>query len=127
MLATDFGDATGPRAISLVLPGDMGKDAGMIVRVSEARVRPDRLDEFMSALHQLVAGFPARFDGLIGHEVLVDDADPTTVQYVTRWRDEAALVGYAGPGWRTDAVTFPGERDLLLEPLALRHLVVTEA
>ncbi len=93
----------------------------MIVRVSEALVRVGLEDEFMVALRELVQTFPERFDGLIRHEILVDQTDARRVQYVSVWRDEAALIGYAGAGWRTDAVTFPDEEALLAKPLTLRH------
>lgn len=93
----------------------------MITRVSEAVAKPSTLDEFMSRLRELVAGFPARYGGLIDHEILVDLDDPCRVQYVSRWRDEDALIGYAGAGWRHDPVTFPDEQELLAQPLALRH------
>ena len=94
----------------------------MITRISQARVRPERLDDFMAALLTLVTPFPERFDGLLDHEVLVDLDDPTVVLYLSRWRDEAAVAEFAGPAWRTDPVTFPGEEHLLLGPLTLSHL-----
>lgn len=75
----------------------------------------------MGALRELVQTFPERFDGLIRHEILIDRDDRRRVQYVSVWRDDAALIGYAGAGWRTDAVTFPDEQSLLAQPLTLRH------
>lgn len=77
--------------------------------------------EFMMRLRELVASFPDRFDGLIHHEILIDQDDPRRVQYVSTWRDDAALMAYAGTGWRTDPVTFPEEDVLLAHPLTLRH------
>jgi hypothetical protein len=93
----------------------------MIVRVSEAHVRPGRETEFVSVLRELVATFPARYAGLLRHEVLVDLADSSRVQYVSVWSDAEALVAYAGEGWRTDPVTFPDEETYLARPLVLRH------
>lgn len=92
-----------------------------ITRVSEAVVKPAKLEEFLARLHQLVAGFPSTYEGLIDHEVLIDLDEPMRVQYVSRWRDEDALVGYAGSGWRSTPVTFPDEQQLLARPLTLRH------
>ena len=89
--------------------------------MSEARVRPDALTTFMTALARLVDDFPARYAGLLGHEVLVDLDDPHRVQYVSRWRDEDAVAAFAGAGWRTEPVTFPDEEAMLLQPLTLRH------
>lgn len=93
----------------------------MITRVSEAVVKPGKLDEFTSRLHELVGGFPVTYDGLIDHEVLIDLDDPLRIQYVSRWRDEEALAGFGGATWRSDPVTFPGETELLVQPLTLRH------
>lgn len=98
----------------------------MIIRVSEAFVRSSELDNFLSALHDLVADFPARHPGLIGHEVLVDLEDSCRVQYVSRWRDENALISFAGVSWRTDPITFPGESTMLLQPLIVRHFIPAE-
>src|ERR671912_2934633 len=95
----------------------------MIVRVSEALVRPDALVAFMTALDELVADLPGRFPGLLAHEVLVDLEDPHRVQYVSRWRDEDAVVDFAGAAWRTAPVTFPGEDAMLVRPLTLRHFI----
>ncbi|TQJ30331.1 putative quinol monooxygenase [Microbacterium sp. SLBN-146] len=96
----------------------------MIVRVSEARVLPDRGEEFLEALRALVAEFPARYEGLVSHEILIDAADSTRVQYVSRWVDESALVRFAGENWAVDPVTFPEEESYLTAPLTLRHFVV---
>ncbi|NGY59640.1 antibiotic biosynthesis monooxygenase [Lentzea sp. NEAU-D13] len=93
----------------------------MLTRVSEALVKPGRELEFVERVRDLVRTFPETYDGLEGHEVLVDLDDPLKVRYVSRWRDEQALENYAGPGWRTDPVTFPDEDEYLQRPLALRH------
>lgn len=93
----------------------------MIVRVSEAHVRDGLADEFLALLRELVASFPEQYDGLHRHDVLVDLADPSRVQYVSEWAGEAALVAYAGDDWRTQPVTFPDEERFLRQPLELRH------
>ena len=93
----------------------------MITRVSEALVKPGREQEFVARVEELVETFPETYEGLLAHEVLVDLDDSQKVQYVSRWRDEQALVNYAGPNWRTDPVTFPDEDEYLRRPLALRH------
>lgn len=98
----------------------------MIVRISEALVKSGAEEDFMCRLRELVAGFPHRYDGLIDHEVLVDREDARRVVYLSRWRDEQALVTYAGPGWASDPVTFPGEDLLLSEPLTLRHFTASD-
>ncbi|UIN30350.1 putative quinol monooxygenase [Microbacterium binotii] len=99
----------------------------MILRVSEAIVRAGAEREFLARLHELVADFPDRHPGLVRHEVLVDEADPRRIQYVSAWRDEADLISYVGARWRTEPVTFPGEERYLEAPLGLRHFRVDAA
>lgn len=93
----------------------------MIIRVSEAHVLPNHTEEFLEQLHTLVADFPTRYDGLLSHEILVDIADPSRIQYISRWADQTALIAYAGENWAHDPVTFPNEDRYLAAPLALRH------
>lgn len=98
----------------------------MIVRTSEALVKPDRVDEFMEVLRDLVATFEHRYPGLRSHQILVDRADPTRVIYQSTWLDADSVRGFAGDDWATEAVTFPGEEDLLQQPLVLRHFETIE-
>ncbi|MEU9143927.1 antibiotic biosynthesis monooxygenase [Streptomyces sp. NPDC048349] len=91
----------------------------MIIRVSEARVRPDRFQAFHDMLVAAVREFPSRYPGLLDHEVLL--APPTSVLYVSRWRSEQDLAGYAGEGWRDQPVVLPGEEGYLVAPLQVRH------
>jgi hypothetical protein len=92
----------------------------VIVRVSTARVLPGRLEAFVDYILAAVQEFPAQNAGLLSHEVLIDDENSELV-YVSRWRDEQALIGFAGAGWRDDPVVLPGEEAYLLGPLIVRH------
>ncbi|WP_373285519.1 putative quinol monooxygenase [Agromyces bauzanensis] len=94
----------------------------VIIRVSEAHVHRESRDEFLVLLHELVATFPDAYDGLLGHDVLIDLEDPVRIQYVSRWRDERALATYAGPRWRTDPVTFPDEERFPAGPAGTQPL-----
>ncbi|QNS02384.1 antibiotic biosynthesis monooxygenase [Streptomyces xanthii] len=98
-------------------------DAATIVRVSEARVRPERFDAFHDFIVAAVREFPRRHAGLLSHEVLV--APPHSLLYVSYWRSEADLVAYAGEGWRDQPVVLPGEDAYLLAPLQVRHFTRT--
>ena len=93
----------------------------MIVRTSEAWIAPGKRDEFMATLLDLVATFPDRYPGLESHLILVDRTDPDRVMYQSVWHDVDAVRGFAGDSWATEPVTFPGEAELLREPLRLRH------
>ncbi|MFF7300460.1 antibiotic biosynthesis monooxygenase [Streptomyces sp. NPDC008265] len=91
----------------------------MIIRVSEAHVRPDRFEAFHDMIVSAVREFPGLHPGLVDHEVLI--APPDSLVYVSRWRSEADLAAYAGQDWRTRPVVLPGEDDYLLAPLRVRH------
>ena len=93
----------------------------MIVRTSEAHIAPGKREEFMATLVDLVATFPDRYPGLVSHLTMVDSSDPDHVVYQSVWVDQDAVAGFAGDDWASEAVTFPGEEDLLVEPLKLRH------
>ncbi|MEV4950017.1 antibiotic biosynthesis monooxygenase [Streptomyces sp. NPDC053755] len=91
----------------------------MIIRVSEARVRPERFEEFREMIVSAVREFPGRYAGLVDHEVLL--APPDSLLYVSRWRGEQDLVEYAGEHWRDQPVVLPGEDEYLDAPLRVRH------
>ncbi len=93
----------------------------MIVRTSEAYVSAGRRDEFMATLVDLVATFPGRHPGLVSHLIQIDRTDPDRVVYQSVWQDVDAVRDFAGDDWATEPVTFPGEDELLREPLRLRH------
>ncbi|QES46626.1 hypothetical protein DEJ50_00940 [Streptomyces venezuelae] len=91
----------------------------VIIRVSEARVRPERFEAFREMIVSAVRGFPGRYPGLVDHEVLL--APPDSLLYVSRWRSEEDLADYAGEHWRDQPVVLPGEEEYLLGPLLVRH------
>ncbi|MGP3683339.1 antibiotic biosynthesis monooxygenase family protein [Streptomyces sp. IBSNAI002] len=94
----------------------------VIIRVSEARVRPGRFEAFHDMIVSAVRGFPGLYPGLLDHEVLL--APPDSLVYVSRWRSEEDLVGYAGEGWRDEPVVLPGEEEYLVAPLRVRHFTL---
>ncbi|MFF3203873.1 antibiotic biosynthesis monooxygenase [Streptomyces sp. NPDC002962] len=94
----------------------------VIIRVSEARVRPGRFEAFRDMIVSAVREFPDRYPGLLDHEVLL--APPDALLYVSRWRSEQDLVGYAGEHWRERPVVLPGEDEYLAVPLQVRHFTV---
>ncbi|MDG4858040.1 antibiotic biosynthesis monooxygenase [Streptomyces sp. T-3] len=90
--------------------------------MSEARVRPERFEAFHDMIVSAVREFPARHPGLMDHEVLL--APPGSLLYVSRWRSEEDLVGYAGEHWRDQPVVLQGEDEYLLAPLQVRHFTL---
>ena len=75
----------------------------------------------MATLVDLVATFKGQYAGLESHDILIDRDDPDRVIYQSRWTDVDAVREFAGDDWATEPVTFPGEDELLREPLKLRH------
>jgi heme-degrading monooxygenase HmoA len=98
----------------------------MIVRTSEAHIREGQRDQFMRTLRDLVETFPRQYAGFVSHEILVDQDEPDRVVYRSVWRDRDSVAGFAGDEWQVTPVTFPGEAELLREPLHLRHFEVVE-
>ncbi|GHA07999.1 hypothetical protein GCM10010372_04130 [Streptomyces tauricus] len=94
----------------------------VIIRVSEAHVRPERFEAFRDMIVSAVRDFPGRYPGLLEHEVLL--APPNSLLYVSRWRSEQDLVDYAGEHWRDQPVVLPGEDEYLVEPLQVRHFTL---
>lgn len=94
----------------------------VIIRVSEARVRPDRFEAFHDMIVSAVREFPSLYPGLVDHEVLL--APPNSLLYVSRWRSEQDLVDYAGEHWRDQPVVLLGEDEYLLAPLQVRHFTL---
>lgn len=89
----------------------------MIIRRSTAVVRSGMLEEFRAFIGTGIAGFQD-LDGFLGDDIVVG---PDTLTYVSRWRDEAALEAYAGPGWRTEPVVLEDEDRFLVRPLQVVH------
>lgn len=97
----------------------------MILRLSEAHVRPERLPEFLRVLAAEVGDYPRRHDGLLAHDVLLrEDDDGPVVVYMSRWREAADVERFAGPEWRSRPVVFPDEDVYLRGPLRLTHFEV---
>ena len=80
----------------------------------------------MATLVDLVATFKGQYAGLESHDILIDRDDPDRVIYQSRWTDVDAVREFAGDDWATEPVTFPGEAELLREPLRLRHFDMAE-
>ncbi|MCX5209003.1 antibiotic biosynthesis monooxygenase [Kitasatospora sp. NBC_00240] len=94
----------------------------MIVRIWAAQVLAGHVDEFCALLVSDVLPGLAEAEGCLGGEVLrsmTDDGHRVLV--VTRWRDEAALRGYAGPMWRIRPVWAEGELRYLGHPPEVTH------
>jgi hypothetical protein len=100
----------------------------VILRLSEAHVRPERLQDFLRVLADVVREYPDRHDGLIAHDVLLgEDDDGPVVVYMSRWREAGDLERFAGPQWRSRPVVFPDEERYLRRPLQLTHFEVLAA
>jgi hypothetical protein len=100
----------------------------VILRLSEAHVRRERLQEFLRVLGEEVRDYPDRHAGLLAHDVLVreDDEGPVVV-YMSRWREAGDVERFAGPQWRSRPVVFPDEDVYLRRPLQLTHFEVLPA
>ncbi|TQF01350.1 hypothetical protein E6W39_02745 [Kitasatospora acidiphila] len=97
----------------------------MIVRIWEAQVAPKMVAELCAVLQAQVMPQLVGLDGYLGGELLRSLPDSThRVLVVTRWRDEEALRGYAGPMWAMRPVGSEGELGYLEHPPEVSHFSV---
>lgn len=103
-------------------PGLPWEVVAVIVRIWTAQVQAGHIDEFCSLLTSQVIPQLGRTDGCLGGELLRSVADEgRRVLVVSRWRDEEALRGYAGPMWRIRPVWSEGELRWLVHPPEVTH------
>ncbi len=96
----------------------------MIVRIWEARVASRLVNEFCAMLRAEVMPQLDGLDGYLGGELLRSLAGGTRrVLMVTRWRDEQALRGYAGPMWAIRPVWSENELTYLEHPPEVSHFL----
>jgi heme-degrading monooxygenase HmoA len=90
--------------------------------MEEARAVPGRLDALVEDVVRRVWPALERADGFAGGELYRadSDTDPRLVA-ITRWRDEAALAGYAGPRWRETPVAIPAGEPSVARPPHVWH------
>ncbi|MFG3053182.1 antibiotic biosynthesis monooxygenase family protein [Kitasatospora sp. NPDC048239] len=94
----------------------------MIIRIWAGQVTAGRIEEFRSLLTSRVIPELVRTDGCLGGELMQSVTDDGhRVLVVSRWRDEAALRGYAGPMWRIRPVWSEGELRYLAHPPEVTH------
>lgn len=94
----------------------------MIVRMWEARVRPERLAEVRDWIASTVWPAMVARDGFLGAELLRScphDADRLLL--MSRWRDEAAVAAFAGPHWWDTPRVAAGEEAFVLRPPQVWH------
>ncbi|MEV7770611.1 antibiotic biosynthesis monooxygenase [Kitasatospora sp. NPDC086791] len=97
----------------------------MIVRIWAGQVLAGHTDEFCAHLAAQVIPQLGRTDGCLGGELLrsVSEENGHRVLVVSRWRDEEALRGYAGPMWRIRPVWSEGELRYLAHPPQVTHFL----
>ncbi|MEO5833936.1 MAG: antibiotic biosynthesis monooxygenase [Nakamurella sp.] len=86
-----------------------------ITALLDVRFAPDRRDDGLAFLHQVLAD-TREFDGSGGVEVVVDVADPTHVMVIERWASLAHDNAYRA--WRAGAGASP-LGDFLAAPATL--------
>ncbi|MFF7636201.1 antibiotic biosynthesis monooxygenase family protein [Kitasatospora sp. NPDC008050] len=97
----------------------------MIVRIWEARVAPKLVTEFCAVIQSEMLPQLAGLDGCLGGELLRSlPGGPHRVLVVTRWRDEEALRGYAGPAWAKRPVWSDEQQTYLEQPPEVAHFTV---
>ncbi|MGF1429798.1 antibiotic biosynthesis monooxygenase family protein [Kitasatospora sp. LaBMicrA B282] len=97
----------------------------MIIRIWEAQVAPKLMSEFCTVVQSEMLPLLVGLDGYLGGELLRSLPDSThRVLVITRWRDEEALRGYAGPMWAKRPVWSDSEEGYLEHPPEVAHFTV---
>ncbi|MGV9263083.1 antibiotic biosynthesis monooxygenase family protein [Kitasatospora sp. NPDC003701] len=100
----------------------------MIVRIWAGQVTAGCVEEFCAVLTTQVIPQLGRADGCLGGELLRSvEEDGHRVLVLSRWRDEDALRGYAGPMWRIRPVWSEGELRYLAHPPEVSHFTLVPA
>ncbi|MFJ4667879.1 antibiotic biosynthesis monooxygenase family protein [Kitasatospora purpeofusca] len=100
----------------------------MIIRIWAGQVMAGHIEEFCEVLTSEVLPQLGRTEGCLGGELLRSVTEGGhRVLVVSRWRDEAALLGYAGPMWRIRPVWSEGELRYLAHPPEVTHFTPVPA
>jgi len=102
----------------------------VIVRMWEARVAPDRVEEFTALVASTILPHVMSADGCLGGEVLrplvgEDDDEPRVIG-ITRWRDEESLRTLLGPMWRVRPMWEELELEYVIRPPHVWHFEPVE-
>jgi quinol monooxygenase YgiN len=102
----------------------------VIVRLWEAEVASDRVEEFTALVASTILPAVMAADGCLGGEVLRplvgEDEDTTRVIGITRWRDQEALQTLLGPMWRVRPMWEELELEYVTRPPRVWHFEPVE-
>lgn len=103
----------------------------VIVRIWEAQVVPERVEEFSALFASTILPKLIGADGCLGGEVLRPVAGEQEVEPriigITRWRDKESLRALLGPMWRVRPMWEEQELEYLTRPPQVRHFEPVEA
>jgi quinol monooxygenase YgiN len=102
----------------------------VIVRIWEARVIPERAEEFSDLFASTILPRLTAAEGCLGGEVLRPVAgekeDEARIIGITRWRDEDSLRALLGPMWRVRPMWEEQELEYLLRAPRVSHFEPVE-
>jgi quinol monooxygenase YgiN len=102
----------------------------VIVRIWEAQVVPERVEEFSDLFASTILPRLTAAEGCLGGEVLRPVAgekeDEARIIGITRWRDEESLRALLGPMWRVRPMWEEQELEYLLRPPRVSHFEPVE-
>jgi hypothetical protein len=101
----------------------------VIVRIWEAQIVPERVEEFSALFASAILPKLMDADGCLGGEVLQpiagEEGEPEIIG-ITRWRDEESLRALLGPMWRVRPMWEEQELEYLTRPPRVRHFQPVE-
>lgn len=98
----------------------------MIIRIFRVEIDPATRSAFEAGFRSLSVDAVARAPGNLSCEIGMPTRwAPNTYSMITRWRDEDALVAFAGPEWNTPVI--PAGMEAFGGKLSVEHYRIDES
>ena|SRR6266511_753002 len=102
----------------------------MIVRIWEADVAPEHVDEFCALIASVILPKVLTIDGYLSGEALrplAAEQDEARIVLITHWRDEESLRAHLGPMWRVRPIWDEQELEYVTRPPRVWHFEPVKA
>jgi len=98
----------------------------MILRIFRVEIDPSTRSAFEAGFRSLSVDAVARAPGNLSCEIGMPTRwAPNTYSMITRWRDEDALVAFAGPEWNTPVI--PAGMEAFGRKLSVEHYRIDDS
>jgi heme oxygenase (mycobilin-producing) len=110
-----YGESVGCELLNFAV-----RQPAMILRIFRVEIDPSTRSAFEAGFRSLSADAVTRAPGNLSCEIGMPTRwAPNTYSMITRWRDEEALVAFAGPEWNTPVI--PAGMEAFGKKLSVEH------